>query len=106
MAKGKGVRSLSEMMAEKAAKAAPASPVAASPPPEAPAFTDEAAPVPINIYVTDADRHRLRQFALERRTTVQALGHRAWNLLLAEEGLPPLAPATSYVPVGRKRRGG
>lgn len=101
MAKGKGI-SLESMMAAKRApreetQAAPAAPETRTPP--APARHNSVA---INVYVAAEDRARLRMFALERQTSVQALGIRAWNLLLEAEGLPPLAPSSSYIPKGSK----
>ena len=64
---------------------------------------DEDDVVAVNTHVMQRDRHRLRQLALDRHTTVHDLVHRGLNLLLAEEGLPPLAPAPAN-PTSRRRK--
>lgn len=60
-------------------------------------------PVAINIYVTRADRKRIKRLADDKEVSVQRLGIKAWNLLMRSEGLPELEPATANVPSGRKR---
>lgn len=60
--------------------------------------------VPVNVLVTEADRHRLKQLSLDSRQSLQKLGHEAWNALLRERGLPPLEPVTANVPSGRSKR--
>ena len=60
--------------------------------------------VPVNILVTPVDRKRLRQLSLDADTSLQKLGHEAWNLLLASRGLAPLEAVSANVPSGRKRR--
>lgn len=60
-------------------------------------------PVAINIYVSRADRKRIRQLAMDEEISIQQLGLRAWGLLMREYGLPELTPTTANVPSGRKR---
>lgn len=60
--------------------------------------------VPINILVTPRDRKRLRQLSLDTDTSLQRLGHQAWNMLLASRGLESLEPVTANVPSGRSRK--
>lgn len=68
---------------------------------------EEPAPgmVPLNIFVTPADRKRLRQLGLDADMSLQKLGHEAWNLLLTKRGLPPLQPVSANRPSGRTSRG-
>ena len=82
--------------------------------PEAPAAEPATSPVadkasapsvvPVNILVTPTDRRRLRQLSLDADTSLQKLGHEAWNMLLASRGLSPLEAVSANVPSGRKRR--
>lgn len=60
--------------------------------------------VPVNIFVTPADRRRLRQLSLDTGLSVQRLGHEAWNLLLEARGLAPLESVAANVPSGRLKR--
>ena len=59
--------------------------------------------VPLVILVTAADRRRLRQLSLDSDTSLQQLGHAAWNLLLREKGHRELEPTTANRPSGLKR---
>lgn len=60
--------------------------------------------VPVNVLVTPRDRKRLRQLSLDTDTSLQRLGHQAWNMLLASRGLETLEPVTANVPSGRSRK--
>lgn len=54
---------------------------------------DDGRLVLIGVYVTSADRWRLRKLGLLLdNTSLQRLGHRAWNALLASHGQPGLTP--------------
>lgn len=59
--------------------------------------------VPITILVTPEDRKRLRQLSLDSETSLQKLGHEAWNRYLQWKGLDPLTPVTANVPSGLRR---
>lgn len=59
--------------------------------------------VPVNVLVTPSDRKRLRQLSLDADTSLQKLGHEAWNMLLASRGLAPLEAVSANVPSGRKK---
>lgn len=94
-------KSLADVLGQSiAAEAAPKTPFGGGPrppgggPPEG---------VPLSILVTAADRRRMRQLSLDADTSLQKLGHEAWNLLLRERGLPELEPLTANRPSGRRR---
>lgn len=59
-------------------------------------------PVSISTQLTEADRLRLKTLAIEEGTTVQRLGHRAWNAFLAGQGLPGLTPVLQGKPKRRQ----
>lgn len=59
--------------------------------------------VPVTILVTPEDRKRLRQLALDGDTSIQKIGHEAWNRYLQWKGLEPLTPVTANVPSGMRR---
>lgn len=49
--------------------------------------------VQISVFVTSGDRYRLKRLGLHLdNTSLQRLGHRAWNALLASHGQPGLTP--------------
>jgi hypothetical protein len=77
-----------------------------APPAEVPSPRANSQPpiVPINVLVTPGDRKRLRQLSLDADTSLQKLGHEAWNMLLRSRGLPPLEPVTANIQSGRTRR--
>lgn len=79
---------------------AKAPPPAVAPAPSGPEL------VPLNILITPADRKRLKELSLHADTSLQKLGHEAWNLLLEKRGLPPLAKVSANVPSGRRRARG
>lgn len=56
-------------------------------------WPDDDEVVIISMALTRGDRLRLRKMALHMdNTSLQRLGHRAWNSLLASHGLPGLTP--------------
>ena len=61
--------------------------------------------VALHVFVTSADRKRLRQLCLDADTSLQKLGHEAWNLLLTKKGLPSLQPLAANRPSGRLSKG-
>lgn len=44
----------------------------------------------LSIFVTRADRVRLRSLGIDLHLSLQRLGHRAWNGFLASQGPPGL----------------
>jgi len=80
-----------------------ADPQPAAQAPRAKAKLEGAEGVPLSILVSAKDRKRLRQLALDKEVSLQALGIRAWTLLLEAEGLAGLEPQTANRPSGRKR---
>lgn len=48
--------------------------------------------VQISMILTEGDRHRLKGLGLKLDTSIQRLGHRAWNAFLASHGQPGLTP--------------
>lgn len=97
--RGRSLASVMGTLDDEAGAAAPAAPAPASAAPKA------AGIVAINMLVSPADRHRIRQLSLDTGLSVQKLGHEAWNLLLRSRGLDPLEPTTANVPSGGRRRG-
>jgi len=71
---------------------------------EAASFTPPAPPTPtppdasgqelvqISMILTEGDRLRLRRLGIELDTSLQRLGHRAWNAFLASHGQLGLTP--------------
>lgn len=47
-------------------------------------------PVQVSIFVTRADRLRLRSLGIDLHLSLQRMGHRAWNGFLASQGQPGL----------------
>lgn len=48
--------------------------------------------VQISMILTEADRLRLKMLGIKLDTSIQRLGHRAWNAFLASHGQPGLTP--------------
>lgn len=48
--------------------------------------------VQISMVLTEGDRYRLKRLGLKLDTSIQRLGHRAWNAFLASHGQPGLTP--------------
>lgn len=77
----------------RAIKEAEASPFAPPPPLDHPNPGPEDQLVQVGIFVTSADRWRLRKLGLLLdNTSLQRLGHRAFNALLVSHGQPGLTP--------------
>jgi hypothetical protein len=51
---------------------------------------DDDEPVQVSIFVTRADRVRLRSLGIDLHLSLQRMGHRAWNSYLASQGQPEL----------------
>jgi hypothetical protein len=60
--------------------------------------------VPLTIFIAPNDRDRLRRLSLDSGTSIQKLGHEAWNNLLISRGLAPLQSVNASVASGRRRR--
>lgn len=54
--------------------------------------------VQISMMLTEDDRLRLRRLGIELDTSLQRLGHRAWNAFLASHGQPGLTPVLQGSP--------
>lgn len=60
--------------------------------PEPAAPNDDDEPVQVSIFVTRADRLRLRSLGIDLHLSLQRMGHRAWSGFLVSQGQPGLTP--------------
>ena len=58
--------------------------------------------VSIVMFLTEADRFRLKEYALAERTSLQRLGQCAWNAFLVSKNQPTL----TFVSAGKTRKTG
>lgn len=57
----------------------------------------------LSVLVHPDDQLRIRQLALNERTSVQQLGIEAWSRMLEHRGLPPMTPTKASTPSGRRK---